>query len=551
MCEGCNCVCDFCENFACCYCSNCGCDSCSRKCCGCAVCICSICFGLFFIYILLAIILAFSSKNRQNDDNQEEDLYKCQSIKFKPRNIKCNINNILIIDLSLGEDKEYDFHAFKISLYEYYDIKAVYNKYPFLVDYREGYVFASDKLRVSFSVKPGQYSLEYQDNLCGEVIYENILIPPLQSSCENEEIESDSQIIVQETTIPEENEDQIIEQEITIPVGSSIPEFVIIMDISGSMEGVVNNYIKTIIPDFLTNLNYQSKSITLITFSDGSNEYNYTIDQFRSSNIRAYGTTKVSGAFNNLKTYFSKFSRKKSLRILTISDGAIFDKENAMTIINEIYSTYYGLFPINSKCVRVGNIEPDTKIFSNILRLIYPSTKAEILNVEKSESNSEISEKITKMFENDGITNILWITSDVKNIRENPYTDYTDEVPFINDGRVFIILKKRDDFNTLYVKDTYGNILRTIEVKYSEGKKEWTGNNDYSNGLVQKYIYNKLNGSSQAILENTKIKKFFEDIEASSDTKKFCDKINKVDDTDLSKLSDKELQDFINEIIKD
>ena len=494
MCEGCNCVCDFCENFACCYCSNCGCDSCSRKCCGCAVCTCSICFGLFFIYILLAIILAFSSKNRKNNDNPEEDLYKCQSIKFKPRNIKCNINNILIIDLSLGEDKEYDFHAFKISLYEYYDIKAVYNKYHFLVDYREGYVFASDKLRVSFSVKPGQYSLEYQDNLCGEVIYENILIPPLQSSCENEEIESDSQIIVQETTIPEENEDQIIEQEITIPVGSSIPEFVIIMDISGSMEGVVNNYIKTIIPDFLTNLNYQSKSITLITFSDGSNEYNYTIDQFRSSNIRAYGTTKVSGAFNNLKTYFSKFSRKKSLRILTISDGAIFDKENAMTIINEIYSTYYGLFPINSKCVRVGNIEPDTKIFSNILRLIYPSTKTEILNVEKSESNSVISEKITKMFENDGITNILWITSDVKNIRENPYTDYTDEVPFINDGRVFIILKKRDDFNTLYVKDTYGNILRTIEVKYSEGKKEWTGNDDYSNGLVQKYIYNKLNG---------------------------------------------------------
>ena len=46
------------------------------------------------------------------------------------------------------------------------------------------------------------------------------------------------------------------------------------------------------------------------------------------------------------------------------------------------------------------------------------------------------------MFENDGILKLLWISSDIKNIRENPYSDYTDEVPFINDGREFIILKK-------------------------------------------------------------------------------------------------------------
>ena len=69
--------------------------------------------------------------------------------------------------------------------------------------------------------------------------------------------------------------------------------------------------------------------------------------------------------------------------------------------------------------------------------------------------------------------------------------------------------------------------------------------------MVQKYIYNKINNSSQAILENQKIKKFFEDTEASSSEKKFSSKIKKIDNTLLSNSSDEELKDFINEIIKD
>ena len=300
----------------------------------------------------------------------------------------------------------------------------------------------------------------------------------------------------------------------------------LIMDVSGSMQDVINNYIKTIIPGVLSNLNYRTKIVTLITFATNSQVYNYNINQFKSSNINSGGTTLVSEAFQNLKSYFSKFSNKKSLRILTISDGQIFDKDSAITIINDIYSTYYGKFPINSRCVRVGNVEADTRI-------------------------CEIIRKITEMFEEDGIGDILWITSEIKNIRENPYSDYTDEVPFINDGRKFIILKKMDNFNTLYVKDIDGNILKTIEVKKSEKNDDSTGHKNYYNSLVQKYIYNKINNSSKAINENLKIKKFFEETEASSSEKKFCSKIETIDKKNLSILSDEELQQFINEIIND
>ena len=521
-------ACEYCEKFSCCYC---GCDSCSRKSCGCAVCTaCSLCVALIILIIMIPLIIALSSKG---DNNTEEDPDKCHSIEFKPRYIKCNSDNILYIDLSLDEDDEDSFHAYQINLYKYFDIKAVYNKNPFLLYYTDGYVFASKDLIVWIPVQPGQYSLEFKDNLCGEEFYENIYVPPLNSSCEND--------------------DQIIEQEIKISVSSVIPEFVIIMDISESMKNVIDNYIKTIIPEVLSNLNYQTKKVTLITFSVDSNVYNYTIDQFKKSNIRLGSSTYVSRAFENLKAYFSIFPKNNCLRILTISDGQIYDKNSAITILNEIYSSYYGQFPINSRCVRVGNDEADTRIFLNILRLIYPSTPIEILNVERMEENSEIIKKITNLFQNDGIEKILYITSELKNIRENPYSDYTDEVPFINDGRKFIIFKKKDGIDTLYVKDLYGNILKTIEVKYSEGSDSSTLKqlNDYTKSLVQKYIYNKINDSSQAKFENEKIKKFFEDTEASSSEKIISSKIKKIDETELSTLSDKELQNFINEVIKD
>ena len=100
---------------------------------------------------------------------------------------------------------------------------------------------------------------------------------------------------------------------------------------------------------------------------------------------------------------------------------------------------------------------------------------------------------------------------------------------FENDGRKFIILKKKDGNDILYIKDINGNILRTIKAKYNGGNNDDNlisqGFNDYSNSLIQKYFYNKINNSNQAILENEKIKKFFGDTEGSSSKKNFVLKL--------------------------
>ena len=82
------------------------------------------------------------------------------------------------------------------------------------------------------------------------------------------------------------------------------------MDISSSMGNLVKKYINIIIPEVLSNLNYQLKPITLITFSGNSNSYNYNIDQFKSSNINSGGTTLILDSFENLKIYFSQFKKK-------------------------------------------------------------------------------------------------------------------------------------------------------------------------------------------------------------------------------------------------
>ena len=161
------CICDGCEKFSCCYCDCCyGCDSCSRKCCGCAFCtICSICGGLISLYFLLFLIAVLVSKD--DDDNYiKENSDICHNIKFKPKNIECNNNNILYIDLSLEAEGANSFNTYRINLYKNYNIQNIYDKNQFLLNYLQEYIFANIDDIVSFFVEPGEYSLEFIDKSC-------------------------------------------------------------------------------------------------------------------------------------------------------------------------------------------------------------------------------------------------------------------------------------------------------------------------------------------------------------------------------------------------
>ena len=64
-------------------------------------------FIIFFI-ILNAVLV---SKN-DNDDNYKKKFYICHNIKFKPKNIDCNNNNILYINLSFGAEGDNYYNTY-------------------------------------------------------------------------------------------------------------------------------------------------------------------------------------------------------------------------------------------------------------------------------------------------------------------------------------------------------------------------------------------------------------------------------------------------------
>ena len=164
---------------------------------------------------------------------------------------------------------------------------------------------------------------------------------------------------------------------IEIPIPKGPPEFVFIIDSSGSMIGFFEVIIKEIIPDVLKKLKFEQEKIHLITFSDQVNYYNLTIDELINSDIKFGGGTFMSGVYDKLEDVFKNFEGKNTdIRIFTISDGVIFDqketKEKGDKFFNEFSKNFKKSITINSQCLRLKTSEytdPDTEALCSILRL--------------------------------------------------------------------------------------------------------------------------------------------------------------------------------------
>ena len=121
---------------------------------------------------------------------------------------------------------------------------------------------------------------------------------------------------------------------IEIPIPRGPPEFIFIIDSSGSMLGFFEVIIKNIIPDVLKKLKIEEGKIHLITFSDQVNYYKLTIDELINSNLEFGGDTYMSDVYDKLEDIFKDFEGKNTdIRIFTISDGVIFDKEKTIYVV--------------------------------------------------------------------------------------------------------------------------------------------------------------------------------------------------------------------------
>ena len=151
-------------------------------------------------------------------------------------------------------------------------------------------------------------------------------------------------------------------------------EFIMILDVSGSMRGHVHKLVSDIIPRGLNLLNYSENHIIhLITFESYVKYYRKTISELKNDySLEGAGGTEMANVYEKVREILNNNSNGNNFRILVLSDGIIADQEKTVNeaekinqfIKNNNYSISVGSIRYNS-----GYGQPDTRAISSVLRL--------------------------------------------------------------------------------------------------------------------------------------------------------------------------------------
>ena len=239
-------------------------------------------------------------------------------------------------------------------------------------------------------------------------------------------------------------------------VRNQSPLFVIILDISGSMSSY-NKYLQNnLIPKLLRKLNYfwtnqkffdlpckkgigkfelrqaiSSKIklerflerydlkdkikpydlkyfcddiIPLITFSDDGNPYFYDISDFEECSL-SRGVTSFTKAAIYLGLILKYVSRERSIRLLSFSDGEIYDSKKAMKFLDFFLNSDKTKHQMNSVSVRVCHqTEPDTQILMKLSAFSHSICDMTQIVINPYRDNvDEVVDKLYKLFLYDGM----------------------------------------------------------------------------------------------------------------------------------------------------
>ena len=298
-------------------------------------------------------------------------------------------------------------------------------------------------------------------------------------------------------------------------------EFIMILDVSGSMSGHVHKLVSVIIPKGLNLLNYSDNNIIhLITFQSYVNYYKKTIGELKNdSSLEGSGGTYMANVYEKVEEILNNSSNGNNFRILVLSDGMIADQERTADeeekikqyIINNNNSISVSSIRYNS-----GYGEPDTRASSSVLRLNTDNSKTRVLTeVSSSDSNESISQKIYELFKNDYFQSDFSIQSDKIKFRIDPWNEgsnkvklnegknifFSDKNPTLEDVGIYEngqLKYKKDDFKNGY-KLTYSNYNALLGAKIKMTSR--------------KVRINKTSGSKEALEENKKIINYFENFE--------------------------------------
>ena len=313
-------------------------------------------------------------------------------------------------------------------------------------------------------------------------------------------------------------------------------KFIVILDVSGSMGDTVPLFINTILPLFLEKLDIK-EDINLITFSNNSDLYIGNIDFFKELNLEANGCTYMNKAIDQLEKILSEIDNKKNIRILSVSDGELHDQNETIQKASDLYTKFKDKFTFNSQAVRLytSYSEPETKGMSSLMQFSNV-TEPKLIDISGNEDPNEIAEKISSLFNSDGLGWNIFIKSNEKVFLENPWSEANNELKLIIGENIFWLNKIPEK-----VSIVSNELSSALNIEICENITIKNYQNILENKI--KYFYQKLKvlkvvNTKDASEEMNKIINYFEKFEDTLNLESL-DKEENIKETDKFKISNR------------
>ena len=257
-------------------------------------------------------------------------------------------------------------------------------------------------------------------------------------------------------------------------------ELILIVDRSGSMCNSYPKIFNKIIPLFLEKLNYpENKDVHFITFESHTEYRKLKKKDFINNKEEALGETYMSGIFEELKKIL--INNNLSYRILTLSDGDLFDSQLTSQNASKFYNEINGKFKINSQAIRFFSsnyANPDTLGLSSVIQF-NTTCEAKLLDINANDNELLVAEKW--LFPG---RNIFWI-DDISQFSIKINEEEPAKINIINDEEInsqnygIILADKIKDFMSKL------KILKILNNKEAEGQIENMIKNfkDFENNL--------------------------------------------------------------------
>jgi hypothetical protein len=165
---------------------------------------------------------------------------------------------------------------------------------------------------------------------------------------------------------------------------------IVVLDVSGSMGQNVQAIVNFYLPQALTRLGIEK--ITLITFTDGAQLYNYTVEDLTASKLKSQGGTYIYPALTMLEKVLES---SDTCRILTISDGEIGDCQECINF-NSLLAGKLSGKQIQSSTIRffTSRAHPDTRALCSLMQLDNMGSGSVLIDVDSAAEPGLIIDKL-------------------------------------------------------------------------------------------------------------------------------------------------------------